>query len=72
LKRKNILDSWTAKASKTSILAENNIYYIIYDKSNMLYNNSENSLKHDKTGLLAVQLSREENRREEAICGNKT
>jgi hypothetical protein len=49
------------------MLAENHIYYIIYDKSNILYNKSENSLKHDKTGLLAFQLSRrrEENRIEE-------
>jgi hypothetical protein len=33
----------------------------------MLCNKSQNSLKHDKTGLLAVQLSRrrEEKRREE-------
>jgi hypothetical protein len=44
----------------------------------MLYNKSENSLKHDKSDLLAVQLSRrrEEKRREEkrseATCGNKT
>jgi hypothetical protein len=47
---------------------------MIYDKSNILYNRSENSLKHDKTGLLAVQLSScpgEEKRREEKSFENR-
>jgi hypothetical protein len=31
---------------------------MIYDKSNISYDKCENSLMHDKTGLLAVQLFR--------------